>query len=183
MVGYFKEIFSSSHPINLNYILNSVETYINLNMIQLLKKACTKDEIFQSIHQIHPTKSPDPNGMPAFSFYKFWHIVIAIVLHTMLSILNNNMDPSFINSTHIVLILKVTNPKTTKDFRPISLYNVILKIVTNIIANRLKKILPNIIHRIQSAFIPSRLITDKSLVAFKTFHFLKNKKGRKATLP
>lgn len=58
--------------------------------------------------------------------------------------------------------------RLTKD-RP----NVILKTITKTLANRIKKVLPNIIHDYQSVFLPGRLITDNSLIVFKTFHYIK----------
>ena len=49
--------------------------------------------------------------------------------------------PASFNSTFIALIPKVDNPVTLNDFRPISLCNYIYKVVTKVIAKRLKEIL------------------------------------------
>jgi len=67
-------------------------------------------------------------------------------------------------------------PKLASDFWPISLCNVISKIILKTIANRLKLILPDIIGKYQSAFVPGRLITDNALLAFESFHWMRKKR-------
>ena len=83
--------------------------------------------------------------------------------------------------TNIALIPKVKDSKCVTDFRPISHCNVIYKLISKILANRLKKIPPHIISPVQSAFVTGRLITDNVLAAYKTLHTmhtrLKGKKG------
>jgi len=92
-----------------------------------------------------------------------------------LNVLNNNLSMACLDKTNIALIPKVNNPKKMTDFRPISLCNVVYKLISKIIANRFKAILPHIISDNQSAFITDKLITDNILVAFKLMHFLNHK--------
>jgi hypothetical protein len=94
-------------------------------------------------------------------------------------VLNQGGDPTPYNQTHICLIPKKTNPLRPSDFRPISLCNVTLKVITKTIANRLKGILPEVISQNQSAFVPGHLITDNTLVAYEVFNFFKQSKSSK----
>ncbi|KAL0453719.1 UNVERIFIED_CONTAM: putative mitochondrial protein [Sesamum latifolium] len=95
------------------------------------------------------------------------------VSNSVLRILNEHALLYKMNHTHVVLIPKCDNPETASQLRPISLCNVVLKIASICLANRLKLLMNSIVSQSQSAFIPDRLITDNVLLAFELNHFLK----------
>ena len=128
---------------------------------------------------MHPSKSPRPDGMSPFFFQKFWHIVGPDVTMTMLSVLHLGKYLRKMNFTHIVLIRKKNDPQNITEFRPISLGNVVSCIVSKVLANRVKSILPNIISDAQSAFILDRLITDNTTVAYEMLHRMRNRRRGK----
>ena len=101
---------------------------------------------------------------------------------TILNILNSNAPMADLNQTNIALIPKIKNPTKMSDFQPISLCNISYKIISKVLANRLKPILSTIILENQSAFIPSRLITDNVLVAFEIMHYLKKRKEERTAI-
>ena len=85
------------------------------------------------------------------------------------------------NFTHIVLIPKKNDPQSIAEFRPISLSNVVSRIISKVLANRIKSILPNVISDAQSAFILDRLITNNTTVAFEMLYWMRNRgKGGQA---
>ena len=81
------------------------------------------------------------------------------------SIFQNPQNVKGINQTFVSLIPKVDNPESVKQFRPISLCNVAYKVVTKIVANRLKRIMPKVIAPTQCGFIRGRSGTNSIIVA------------------
>ena len=95
------------------------------------------------------------------------------ITQAILSCLNSSSILKSINHTSITLIPKVKNQERVSEFIPISLCNVIYKVVSKVIANRLKPFLNSIISETQSAFIVDKLITDNVLIAFESLHHMK----------
>ena len=83
------------------------------------------------------------------------------------------------NFTYILLISKKKDPQAMTNYHPISLSNVVNRMVSKVLANRVKGILPNIISNAQIAFIPDRLITDNTTVAYDMLHRLRNRRQGK----
>ena len=97
------------------------------------------------------------------------------VTSVVLNVLNSGVVLESLNSTFIALIPKVKHPKKAVDFQCISLCNVVYKLISKVLVNRLKNFLASAIPESQSAFLSGRLISDNVLVAFETLHYLKRK--------
>ena len=140
----------------------------------------TGEEVRCALFQMHPSKAPGSDGMSSFFFQKFWNIVGYDVTSAILFVLNLGFLLRKMNYTHIVLVPKKNDPNSLGDFWPISLGNVISLVLSKVMVNRLKLILPQVISNAQSAFIPDRIIiTDNTAIAFKLLHRMRNRRRGK----
>ena len=143
-----------------------------------LSSEFTHMEVKQAINQMAPLKALGPDDMSPLFYQHYWNLIGDDISNTVLHYLNSGTLPEHLNHTFITLIPKKRNPEFAYEFRPISLCNVLYKIFSKVLANRLKKILPNIITENQSAFTKSRLISDNILVAFESLHSMQRHTGK-----
>ena len=162
-------------PSRIEEVTHLIPAKVTVDMDESLIKEFTAEEIQTTLLQMHPTQASGPDGMSTIFYQKYWKIVRADVTKMVLNMLNSNMYIADINKTNIALVPKVKHPTRMKDFRPISLSNVVYKLISKTLANRLKSVLPQIISKNQSVFLSERLITDNVLVAFKLMHYLDHK--------
>ena len=121
-------------------------------MDQRLIQEFTREEVETALNQMHPTKAPGPDGMSAIFFQNYWGIVGNDVTCMVLNVLNNNMSLTEINRANITLVPKTKIPTNMTEFRPISLCNVVYKLISKVLANRLKIILPKLFLKIRVHF-------------------------------
>jgi hypothetical protein len=132
-----------------------VQTRDNL---ESLARPVSTDDIDTVIKQMHANKAPGPDGFNGFFLKNCWDIIKEDFYNLCFDFFNGSLDLESINSSFITLIPKTNNPTGVNDFRPISLLNCALKIITKLMANRLQgKIIP-LIHTNQYGFIKSRTI-------------------------
>jgi len=172
VLKYFDELFSTTNPTeeDMDHALEGVTERVSTAMNMVLNAEPTAEEVIGALREMHPTKAPGPDGLHAIFYKKCWEIVGPNVISFVKKAWNGEVDLKRVNETNIVLIPKVKDPKRLSQYRPISLCNVLYKILSKTIANRLKQFLPRLISEQQSAFVPNRLITDNALVTFEIFH-------------
>jgi hypothetical protein len=179
VTNYFMDLFSSNVGTRMDELLCHIDSRVTHAMNDLLCKEFTALEIKEALDNIGDLKAPGIDGMPSIFYKESWDIVGEKVTTEVLEVLNGGPMPEGWNDTCVVLIPKIKNPESMKDLRPISLCNVVYKIVSKVLANRLIQILPEVISPNQSAFVPGRLITDNILLAYECTHYMKHKRNGK----
>ena len=179
ITNQYQELFMSIAGTHVEEVLECVPTRVTQQMNENLGVAFTQEEVWEALKETGELKAPGADGMPVLFYKKFWSMVGKKVKEEVLAVLNGEDMPEGWNETVIVLIPKISSPEKLKDLRPISLCNVVYKIISKVLANKLKQVLPEIISPSQSAFVPGRLITDNVLLAYELTHYLNHRKWGK----
>ena len=110
VLEYYQSIYQSDMPSGFDAVMQAIEPKVTPEMNASLTKEFRPDEVWTALQQMHPLKSPGPDGMPPIFYQKFWNIVGPNVIECVLNILNYGIMPPDFNATHICLIPKRNNP-------------------------------------------------------------------------
>ena len=139
LIEYYANLLTTSNPCNLGRILEGVQPVVTEDMRATLARPFNVEEVECAIKDMAPLKASGPDGMPPLFYQTYWTNIGMDVSQAVLSCLNSRSIMKAINHTFITLIPKDQNLERVSDFRPISLCNVIYKIVSKVIANRLTR--------------------------------------------
>jgi len=145
IVHYFSKLFKGAENLQLEPILQRLQPRVTEEMNAQLNLPYHKAEIEAALAQMNPHKAPRPDGFNAYFFQKHWDVVGDDVAAAVLAILNGQEIPPKLNLTFVALIPKKANPLLVSEYRLISLYNVMYKLVTEVMSNRLKPLLAVIV--------------------------------------
>lgn len=176
-VNYFQGFLAKQVVDHKGMEVDEMKTLLNFQCEEADRELLIHDvpaiEIKLVLFAMANNKSPGPDGFTCEFFKVAWDIVGEDFVIAVQSFFKTGFLPKGINSTILALIPKKEDSKTMKDFRPISCCNVIYKVISKILANRLKLILPKFISPNQSAFVKDRLLMENVLLAselVKSYH-------------
>ena len=125
----------------------------------------TEEEILAAVSGLNGDKAPSPDGFP-IAFWSFsWDFVKEEVMDFFREFFQHNQFVKSLNATFLVLVPKGSTIEDLKDLRPISLVGSLYKILSKVLANRIKRVMRLIISQSQNAFVEGRQILDVVLIA------------------
>ncbi|CAA7030329.1 unnamed protein product [Microthlaspi erraticum] len=119
----------------------------------------------RSLFKMPLNKTPGPDGFPVEFFKASWDVVGPELEASVLHFFESSFMPTSLNSTSLVLIPKRPGAEELKDFRPIACLNTLYKVITRLLSERLKNVLPGIILPNQTAFVKDQLLLENVLLA------------------
>ncbi|KAL0310232.1 UNVERIFIED_CONTAM: hypothetical protein Scaly_2947700 [Sesamum calycinum] len=134
-----------------------------------LVQSVTREEIKDAFFDIAEDKAPGPDGYSSGFYKAAWPVIGEEVVKAILEFFTTGRLLKQVNTTILALIPKVRVPSLVSDFRPISCCNVLYKVITKIIVQRLRSVLDKMISPSQNAFVPGRSIGDNILLAQEIF--------------
>ncbi|GJZ39108.1 hypothetical protein Tco_0585671 [Tanacetum coccineum] len=177
-------IVNDSHNANLRLEEISVKMKLNRNRIEHIKdmdgfaysggevdeaafmvRPISKEEVKETIFGMEDDKEPGPDGFSAKFVKSSWSIIGNELCATIQDFFGNGKLLKEVNATIIALVPKTQSPSNVSEFRPIACCNILYKCITKVISNRIKGVIGNLVSESQSAFIPSRQISDNILIS------------------
>ena len=117
------------------------------------------------LHEIEGDKAPGSDGFTMAFFQKCWSVVEIDVMAFFDHFHRSLEFERSLNASFLSLIPKKNNALNIKDFRPISLVGSVYKLLSKVLANRLRRVLDNLFSESHNSFVGDRQILDSVLIA------------------
>eukprot|EP00253_Pinus_taeda_P010222 PITA_10222 len=143
-----------------------------------LMRAASLDAVEEVVMSMKKGIAPGPDGFTVDFYQVGWHFLSKEILDLVEESQMNQKVWTALNSTFFSLIPKTDNAEDAKGFRPISLCNFIYKIISSLMAKRLKPLLEKLISPEQTGFVEGRQILDGLVVTQEVIHSMKTKKQK-----
>lgn len=144
-IVFYKTLLTGEDLDEEGNLLDSIPDLISEEGNSFLLSPFSEEEIKKAVFDLGGDRAPGPDGFPAAFFQNFWHVVGKDVVEAIQEFQKTQHMPIAVNSTFLTLIPKVGGALNFSQYRPISLCNSVLKILTKTLANRLKILLPKLI--------------------------------------
>ena len=144
-MDFYTDLFTTSRPEHLEEVVDVIPKVVTAEMNADLTGDFTAMEVEVALKQMVPLKAPGTDGMSPLFYQNYWTLLGNDVTQSVLHYLNLGSLPTALGHFFVTLIPKVKNPEFMLQFRPISLSYVLYRVFSKVLANRLKKIIPQLI--------------------------------------
>ncbi|KAL4320202.1 hypothetical protein GQ457_18G015870 [Hibiscus cannabinus] len=172
---HFKKMYNGSKAIPLKSF-DCEMGHISSEEVARIEREFLEKEIWEALSALDSSKAPGPDGFNMGFLKRFWSSLKVEILNFFGSFFKGEMSDLSFNQSFVVLIPKRSNPVLIEDYRPISLVGCVYKLLSKVLAVRLREVMDRVIGVQQFAFCPGRQILDCSLIANEVIDHHKRKK-------
>lgn len=158
--------------------MSCIPSVVTRELNDSLMRPVSMSDLEGVVSSLPKGKAPGPDGFPAEFFQEFWDIISHDLLDVVHESYSNKEMLRALNATFLVLIPKKEEANQLDFFRPIALCNVVYKIITKLLAERLKVCLPMVISEEQGGFVAGKQILDGVVIASEAIHSMSTSKER-----
>uniref|UniRef100_A0A674PB36 Reverse transcriptase domain-containing protein n=1 Tax=Takifugu rubripes TaxID=31033 RepID=A0A674PB36_TAKRU len=133
----------------------------------------TLDELTAAVGQMASGRAPGLDGLPADFYKHFWRCLGADLWEVLQECTHTGRLPTSCQTAVLSLIPKKGDLALLKNWRPVALLCTDYKLLSKVLANRLKNHLDLLVHRDQSYCVPDRSIMDNLFLMRDLFHLCK----------
>ena len=141
---FYKQLYSENEGQRL--VLDEVEfPMISEEEAAWLERPLEEEEVYGVIQGCNGDKSPGPDGFLMAFFKACWDFLKLEIIEVLANFHSQAVFEKSLNATFIALIPKKVDAVNVRDFRPISLVGSIYKVISKLLANRLRRVITGII--------------------------------------
>ena len=175
---FYSDLYKSKSTINksdiLTYLDNIEITKLSIEEKNFCDGDLTIDECYDTLKTFGANKTPGNDGLSVEFYKQFW----CWIGKPMVQCFNTAFTKGELSTSQRQAVIKVLDEgkdrSLIENWRPISLINVDYKIISKTIANRLKVVLPKLIHHNQVGFITGRNIAENLRAISDIFDYTKD---------
>ena len=162
-VDFYKELYTANSAMNEDSktdILKHLDKVLDERSKGKLDEDISMAEVIHALKKQKNNKSPGPDGIPVEFYKMYWHTVGEELLNVFHSGLDNRRLAHSQYLAVIKLLYKKGPREDIKNWRPICLLNADYKLLSKVLAERIKSVLPKIIHSDQKGGVDGRYIGE-----------------------
>lgn len=181
-VAHFYAIYQAEHLHPITAIVPP-EVFQSLPKVSpaslsILTADPSEQEIKSALFSLGPDKAPGPNGLNAKVLQEQWNSFGPAILAEVRDFFQSSIIHLRVARSNLVLIPKMEDATKVTQFRPISVCNVIYRVISKVLARRMRPHLAGLISINQGAFVLGHLISDNVILLREALHSF-NQKGYK----
>lgn len=179
--SFYQRLYASREDelcrsVNLDDLVGNDVPKLNKSESDKLEGKITEAEALSVLKLMKTNKSPGSDGFSVEFFKMFWEDLASFVVRSAnYSLEKGEMSISQRQGIIVCIPKEGKSKDELKNWRPISLLNVVYKIISSCIANRLKSVLPKLIHTDQKGFMSGRFIGETIRLIYDILHYTEEK--------